>query len=195
MSLIACLGWGSLVWDPRGLPIQRQWFADGPFGQIEFLRQSKDGRVTLVVDAAVSVPVRSLWAVMDTAVIDAAKEALRDREGLTSKSWHDHIGSWSRGDAAPARFPNLPRWAEAHGLDAVIWTALPATFDGNDPGCSDSIVDHLATLTGSARDQAERYIRFAPAQIDTPIRRRIEAALQWTPRPPPYPTEGDSHVI
>ena len=37
---IACLGWGSVIWDPRALPIQREWFKDGPFAPVEFTRQS-----------------------------------------------------------------------------------------------------------------------------------------------------------
>ena len=180
MSRIACLGWGSLVWDPRELPIQRQWFQDGPLVPVEFLRQSKDGRITLVLHES-AVPVRSLWAVMDCCDLSEAREALCKREGIekTCEKW---IHVWQPGMDAPKLIPDMPRWAESHGLHGVVWTALPPKFDGkNDvvPSC-EQVIGHLSQLVGTKRDNAERYVRNASRQIDTLYRRQVEAKLGWT---------------
>lgn len=121
--IIACLGWGSLVWDPGNLPIRRIWFADGPFARVEFTRRSSDGRVTLVIDST-ATPVRLMWAQMTSGNVDGAREALREREQITAKDWTPLIGSWVRGQADPDSICGLSRWAEARGIDCAIWTAL-----------------------------------------------------------------------
>jgi hypothetical protein len=175
---IACLGWGSLIWDPRELPIQRYWFDDGPFMRIEFTRQSKDNRITLVIQEN-AMPVRTLWAVMDPTDLNVAKEALRQREGNPLREF---IGHWSVTEVSPGSIPQLSEWASAHGVTSVIWTALPSRFRGEDrTPTSDEVLEHLRQLDGAQRDNAERYVRLAPRQIDTAYRRRIEAALGWTP--------------
>ncbi len=81
---IACLGWGSLIWDPRELPVLRTWFEDGPLLPIEFARESDDGRITLVL-AEDQPLVRSRWALMNVADRAAAREAVRRREGIPSE--------------------------------------------------------------------------------------------------------------
>jgi len=183
--IIACLAWGSLVWDPRELPIQRHWFDDGPFAPVEFTRQSKDGRITLVLDEYAR-PVRLLWAPMTSPDIEKAMEGLKQREGITAEDWKSKVGRWQTGAPAPSRIPSLPAWAEAHGLDAVIWTALgpqykragESTPTMERPSIS-WVLDHLGSLPGPRRKMAEKYIRCAPPQIDTEYRRRVEAELGW----------------
>ncbi len=181
-SVIACLGWGSLIWDTRTLPIRRHWFEDGPLVCAEFLRKSSDGRITLVLDESAQ-PVRSLWAIMDTRDPDEARTALRKRERIPEKREEDYVGLWTPGSEAPPTIPGMAAWAQARNIQAVVWTALPHKFydyDETKIATSDDIVAYLGSLTGSLRDEAERYIRRAPTQIDTLIRRAIEAKLGWT---------------
>lgn len=176
MVSIACLGWGSLIWDQGDLPTRSAWSEDGPLVRIEFARQSRDDRITLVM-----VPdgprVQSLWVLMDTQCHKEAVEALRKREGTVRK----HIGCWTRGEHSPDPIPELAEWADERNLDYVVWTALPPKFNDQNgivPSPED-VVKHLRELPGDARKRAEQYIRKAPPQIDTLYRRRIEEELHW----------------
>jgi len=183
VTRIACLGWGSLIWDPQGLPIRRHWFEDGPFAPVEFSRKSKDGLITLVLDPD-AAQVRLLWSLFDTSDVHAAGAALGAREGVGTENLEGSIGKWQSREKPPQLIPDLGDWAAARGIDAVVWTSLPPKFDGTTgrPG-PEAIVEYLTSLLGSKRDHAERYIRNAPRQIDTEYRRLIEAHLGWIPLP------------
>ena len=175
MTNIACLGWGSLIWDPRELPIQRYWFDDGPLVRVEFARKSRDGRVTLVLDPDAR-PVRSLWALMDAENVEEAREDLRRREGISKENKQKYVADWPGGNSN--HILGLEDWAHARELDAVVWTTLDSNFEKTPPS-AEEVISHLRGLTGSSRDEAERYIRQAPRQIDTELRRKIEAEFQW----------------
>ena len=172
---IACLGWGSLIWDPRDLRTRGDWFEDGPAVPVELARQSSDGRMTLVIEPA-ATPVRVLWIMMSLTDVYQAREALRCREGKNSR-----IGQWLRGQGPPDLIPELPEWADGRALDAVIWTALGPKFNGQEVTPSaEQVVYYLRSLGGGGRAKAEQYVRFAPRQIDSEYRRRIEEELGWT---------------
>ena len=179
--MIAFLGWGSLVWNPGALPIQRFWHNDGPYIRAEFLRQSSNKRLTLVLSETAN-PTRSLWATYAGTDRNAACEALREREGISQRNSAMHIGSWTRGQPNPDCILELEPWATAHGINSVVWTALPPKFNGanNTSPTVEEAVTYLSGLEGPERDTAEEYIRRAPQQIDTAYRRRIEAALGWS---------------
>ncbi len=179
--MIACLGWGSLIWDPRELPIRRKWFEDGPLVPVEFSRQSRDGRLTLVVfkDAT---PIRVLWALMSKSDLDWAQDALGKREGIPQKRRKDLIGTWSVNQTSPHSILGLSEWAGCRGITGVVWTALEPCFNNeNRTPSADEVVTYLCKLEGPTRNLAERYVRCTPRQVDTPYRRRIEASLGWTP--------------
>lgn len=180
MTAIACLGWGSLTWDPRGLPIQRYWFEDGPLVPVEFARQSRDGRLTLVILDGARL-IRSLWALMDAQCEVDAREHLREREGILRRNAKEHVGSWPSGTTS--EIAGLEDWARSKNLDAVVWTALPPQLDTAKGVVPTEVeeMNYVRGLTGAKRRVAEQYVRRTPRQIDTAFRRLIEAEFNWDP--------------
>ncbi|MCJ7616171.1 MAG: hypothetical protein MUO43_06495 [Desulfobacterales bacterium] len=109
---IACLAWGSIVWEPKDLLIRQPWFNDGPLLPIEFCRQSQDGRITLVITPE-KTPIRTLWALFSVDQIDAAIDSLRSREGIPPKNRDKHIGRWANSLTPKDKIENeIAGWAE-----------------------------------------------------------------------------------
>lgn len=180
--MIACLGWGSLVWDPRELPVQGKWFEDGPPLRVEFARQSSDGRLTLVL-LPTGTEVRSLWAPFSVSDIAEARKALGKRERLAEKNHEKQIAIWSAADKNASDPSSIGAWAQRVGLSAAVWTALPPRFHGEDgrvPTVEEAI-QYVRDLPHEQRRNAERYIRMAPRQVDTLYRRRFELEFGRTP--------------
>lgn len=176
--MIACLGWGSLIWNSDGLPIEGEWQNDGPQLPVEFTRVSGQGRLSLVVtEGAQRVPV--LWCLLSVASLDEAVQALAKREGCGRNA----IGIWSaaRSSGHPECLP-VGAWACRRNLPAVIWTALKPGFPGNrgKPLTCQQALDHLRALNGAELLGAEEYIRRTPPQIRTPYRAGFERELGWT---------------
>jgi hypothetical protein len=92
---IACLGWGSLIWNPRDLPIRGRWFDDGPLLPIEFAQESRDGRITLVI-CEVDYRVRTYWALLEATDLQTAKSDLAAREEIKDKDIEHSIGYWDK---------------------------------------------------------------------------------------------------
>jgi len=179
---IACLAWGSLVWDPRELPIEGDWLLDGPELEVEFLRQSENGRITLVL-APSAVTVTSLWVKLSTNDLTSGVKSLAEREGINSHNESKYIGHWSVGEQEPTLIHGLPAWALSNAIAHVIWTSLPPKFNGQlISATSQQIVKYLESLAGETRERAEQYIRMTPKQIQTKYRRDIEGHLNWTSR-------------
>jgi len=187
---VACIGWGSLIWDPRTLPIRQPWFMDGPLLPVEFGRQSDDDRITLVIvpkNVTGVACVRTLWALMVARSLDEATSALAERE-MPCKPDTKKVGRWPCAPEDARDFTEIVEaWAKEKGLDGVVWTALPPKFEkenGRMPGV-DEVLQHLRGLSSDRQKwrRAEEYVRKAPVQIDTEYRHRIECELGWTPLP------------
>ena len=177
---IACIGWGSLIWDRRNLSIvsaTEGWYVDGPYLPIEFARQSLNDRLTLVICGG-AAPVQVLWAHMDFGTLEEARINLADREGSNLIGTYPAASHLPYGDV-------IARWAKAKNLDGVVWTALGPKFDGVSNRIPTEVhaLTYLKHLVSSGRGgRAEQYVRYAPPQIATAYRSAIERELGWTSR-------------
>lgn len=179
-SRIACVGWGSLAWDSRSLPVAGEWRADGPMLPIEFARESADGRITLVLCDSVKA-VQAHWCLLSVEDVSAAILALAYREGITSRMAKD-IGRWNSmdGKSHGVCAADIAEWARSKDLGGVVWTNLPYGLRdsrGRMPTEAE-VLAHLSQLSGESLETAKQYIQMAPAQIDTAYRPAIASSLK-----------------
>jgi ADP-ribosyl-[dinitrogen reductase] hydrolase len=181
---IGCIGWGSLIWDPRDLQVASAWSSDGPRLPVEFARQADNGRITLVLVPETEHRVTTLWAELNHKDLEAAIQNIGRREGIPPEKWSSMIGVWSPEHTSPDDVSrSVCEWARPKGFNAVVWTALPpglANQVGRVPSGTE-VIEYLASTSGNTRALCEEYIRKAPKQTDTPYRRAIEQALGWGP--------------
>jgi hypothetical protein len=180
--VIACLGWGSLIWNPVDLPVSSEWKNDGPFLPIEFARESADGRMTLVlVDKQKTV--QSLWTYLQVSSIEEAKSALAEREGISDKYIEYSVGYWdSASNSMHGKCSDvIQSWAMEKGLDGVVWTNLKYGFKSARDLMPEitHIINHLKNLTPKQKRTAEEYVRKTPLQVGTEYRGIIEVELGW----------------
>ncbi len=196
---IAILGWGSLIWSPRGLSMTGHW-QPGPSLPIEFARKSADGRLTLVLYGDHLVP--TFWARSGYDNLQDACENLRQREGNARAgdihfSTGQELGGGGGQDPSPSALDVshlVGAWlASMPGVDAALWTGLPPRgFVQRDPSAfTEAVLTYLVGLTGETAARAEEYVRRAPAAVRTPIRTAMEGEpLRWLPHPPSQKTQA-----
>ena len=183
---IAVVGWGSLIWCPGSLRLRTRWHRDGPRLPIEFARISGDQRLTLVIHPGCEEQT-TYWAISGHDDPQQAIDNLKEREGCRARDigWivADDVGDQ---DAVRAKIKEwLNRKPE---MDAAVWTNLVTSWpEKRDREFNyEDAVRYLEELerrqqeaTGCLR-RARDYVRNAPEQIQTPVRKRMSARTDWT---------------
>ena len=180
LPAFACLGWGSLIWEPGDLPTSHEWREDGPKLPLEFARKSNDGRMTLVV-CEQGTECQTLWSTLSSTSVEEARGALAKREGLPSNK---NAAFWtSSGTSGHLGAGLVEAWANKLGFAGVVWTGLPpkspVTEKNNDHPSIEDVISYLGSLDGHSAIRAEEYIRKAPKQIATAYRNSIIEEFGW----------------
>jgi len=189
---VAILGWGSLIWDKRDLPIVGDWQEGGPVLRIEFSRISSDGRLTLVIDERNGVEAKTLYARAESGDLNGAIASLRKRENNPPKERigfvnlvGNSVREWSRAHH-PIACGHIKEWAQKHNWGAVIWTGLISNFAEKfgEPFSAPAAFRYFNGLTGETKARATEYVQNAPPEIDTPFRRLALAPANAHRAPP-----------
>ena len=176
---IAIIAWGSLVSNPRDLPLDGEWQLNGPKLPVEFSRVSKDARLTLVIDNVHGKDVPTRFAMSSRQCLLDAVADLRDREGTVMKciGYTDISGkrvSVLKHPDHQIAHDRLMPWLKSNdfGFDAVIWTALQSNYQERQQ--HEFTIGHatayLKKLPLTPRKNAFDYIQTAPPEVMTPLR-------------------------
>ncbi|WP_036167486.1 hypothetical protein [Massilia sp. 9096] len=181
---IACIAWGSLIWNPGPLKLASAWRPDGPPMPLEFVRDSDDSDELALVMHPPAPLVPSYWALLDTDDIDEAREMLRQREKIRPE-YPQWVGSLPNPHGLEQE--RVAAWMRTKELDGAVWTSITAKFAGvgeRSPSPHEAVA-FLDSLSGQQRENAEKYIRQIPPEIRTLYRTLFEEKLGWTPTPAP----------
>ena len=183
---VAVIGWCSLIWEPKDLPLQSKWHANGPVLPLEFARLSNDGCVTLVVHPG-EPPQPTYWALSSCDDWEQAREDLQKRERCPDiQSIHvlTSQGKFHGKDRCAEIMESVSTWLTSKPqINAALWTGLG---EGNNwhkrlkqKFAPNLAFSYLSSLEGEEMARARRYIIKAPSRIRTELRKRIEAELGW----------------
>lgn len=180
---IAILAWGSLIWEKRDLDFieEKGWARGGPGLPLEFARVSttRKGALTLVIypkTAGDDIPTRfaeSKFPDLEKAILNLAAVEGTCKEKL---GFVDCLSGQSRCQILPSAASKIHDWAEQNHFDAVIWTDLPSNFENVVK--MEFTVDNAQRYLHSLKEEgaalaACEYIKSAPSEVDTPLRKRM----------------------
>jgi hypothetical protein len=187
MARYAVIGWGSLLWDLDDLAprVEGVWArGKGPRLPLEFSRVSPKRRHSLVVvlDAAHGRPCPTHAIASRRRELDAAAEDLAARERApVERIGAVCLASGETRSSAPGVAGAVAAWCAAGGWTGAVWTDLPANF-AEVTGRPFSLAAghaYLRELPAPSLAEAVRYIESAPAETDTPLRRRLAGCDWW----------------
>ncbi len=193
---IAIIGWGSLWWCQGVLSVSGSWQPDGPWLPIEFARISckrgHDGAPESRYLSAVLYEhaglIKTYWIKSGMAELNDVRENLRERERCLRINCIGFVSRDSSSQFKPMSGLDIRmrEWlASKPEFDAVTWTDLRSNFEKKSelkkPFTVENGIEWLAELRKkNQHDEAEKYIRKAPPQTDTCLRRRARELFAWT---------------
>jgi len=187
MSKIAVIGFGSLLWDLDDLApkVSGEWkMYEGPVLPLEFslVSRKRHYALALVIDYGDGAPcptcvIDSVRSEIGAAIVDLAN---RERMEPTNIGFVDRNTGESRSHREETR-NTFWNWIEDRNYDGAVWTDGERNFEAL-TGRAFSLQtaqDHLRSLQGMSLEEARRYIRNAPARVETPLRRALENSPWW----------------
>ena len=187
MSKIAVIGFGSLLWDLDDLApkVSGEWkMYEGPILPLEFslVSRKRHYALALVIDYGDGAPcptcvIDSVRSEIGAAIVDLAN---RERMEPTNIGFVDRNTGESHSHREETR-NTFWNWIEDSSYDGAVWTDGERNFEAL-TGRAFSLKtaqDHLRSLQGISLEEARRYIRNAPARVETPLRRALEGAPWW----------------
>lgn len=192
---IAVIGWGSLIWDLDNLTpfVTGDWIMGaGPSLPFEFTRVSPKRKMGLAVclDYVNGDRCPTNAILSKSTDIDQAAEELRARERAKIIDYIGliHPASGARRSSIPEVADIFEDWCRRTGAAGAVWTDLGGNFE-EDRGAPFSVpgaIAYLKTLQGESLIEAVRYIEYAPAATNTPLRRALAKDDWWRERAAEY---------